>query len=551
MRTGHSRGIMNPSPRRSRFLLAAIAAIAFCSLLSGRGAGAQAKEELTPQEKRGKQIYLKGESEGGDISAVLGASDLELPATSFSCANCHGLRGEGSKEGGLQPPPIDWAALSAWQTSPLTGRKRPPYEEQTLARAIAIGLDSSGGKLHPGMPNYKMSPGQMSDLVAYLKKIGKEADSDRGVSDDSIKVGAALPLTGPLAQVGDDIRSALAAYFNDVNEKGGVYGRKLHLVVEDSRGEANATLEATRRLVERAGVFALVGTFEPQGSEATNSFLKEAEAPLIGPVTLSPSLPSVPNRYVFYLLPSFTDQARSLVDFLGVEETRPKGRPASRIAVVHSSTGFDKDALAGIKSQAGLYSISIVADHEFEPGRLNAGAVVAALVGKKPDYVFFLGGAEEFLAFGREMEKAKLDAGLLSSAVMVGRGAFDLPPGVASRTYLSFPSSMPGRDDFSEFLAVMQKAGVNIRNAAFQAVAFGAAKVLVEATKNSRRELSRAALVDSLERLQNFRTGVLPPLTFGPNRRVGAVSSYVVGLDLANRQYVPLGDRLSPRGDRR
>ena len=520
-----------------------------CWSLSGSGSEARTQGELTPQEKRGKQIYLKGEAEGGEIRAVLGTSDLELPGTSFTCANCHGLRGEGSKEGGLQPPPLDWATLSTPQTSPLTGRKRPPYTDQTLARAIAIGLDSGGSKLHPGMPNYKMSPEQMADLVAYLKKIGQGVDADAGVSDDSILIGAALPLSGPLAQVGDDIRSALAAYFKEVNEKGGIYGRSIRLVVEDSRGEPAATLEATRRLVERAGVFALVGTFEPRGSEATNAFLKEAETPLIGPVTLSPSLPAVPNRYVFYMLPSFTDQARSLVDFLGLEETRPKGRAASRIAVVHTSTDFDKDALAGIKAQAAIYSISIVSEHEFEPGRIKLESLMSGLAAKKPDYVFFLGGADDFVNFGRAMESAKLNAGLLSSAVMVGRGAFSLPPGIASQTYLSFPASLPGRDDFSEFLAVMEKSGVTVRNAAFQTLAFGAAKVLVEATKNSRKELSRARLVDSLEQLQSFRTGVLPPVTFGPNRRVGAVSSYVVGIDLANRQYVPMGDRLSPRGN--
>ncbi|HVF89371.1 MAG TPA: ABC transporter substrate-binding protein [Blastocatellia bacterium] len=540
---------MNRSSHRLIVARAALGALVFCWLVLSPRAGAQTTDELTPQEKRGKQIYQKGEGEGGEIRAVLGASALELPATSFTCANCHGLRGEGSKEGGLQPPPLDWATLSGWQTSPLTGRKRPPYEDRTLARAISVGLDSSGSKLHPAMPFYKMSPPQMEDLIAYLKKIGKAADRDEGITDDSIKVGAALPLTGPLAQIGDDIRSALAAYFNEVNDKGGIYGRKLRLVVEDSRGEATATLDATRRLVERAGVFALVGTFEPRGSEATNSFLKDSEVPLVGPVTLSPSLPSVPNRFVFYLLPSFTDQARSLIDFLGSEETRPKGRPASRVAVVHSSTGFDKDALEGIKAQAGLYSISIVSDQEFEPGRVQMESIMGALAASKPDYVFFLGAADDFVAFGKEMERAKLGAGLLSSAVMVGRGAFNLPPEIASRTYLSFPSSLPGKDDFSEFLAVMQKAGVNIRNAAFQTVAFGAAKVLVEATKNSRKELSRAALVNSLEQLQNFRTGVLPPVTFGPNRRVGAVGSYVVGIDLANRQYVPLGDRLSPRGN--
>src|SRR5215217_7536719 len=78
---------------------------------------AQTATGLSPEEKRGKQIYLKGEGEGGEITAVLGGADLELPGSSFACANCHGLRGEGANEGGLQPPPLKWSALTAKHTS--------------------------------------------------------------------------------------------------------------------------------------------------------------------------------------------------------------------------------------------------------------------------------------------------------------------------------------------------------------------------------------------------------------------------------------------------
>jgi cytochrome c553 len=67
---------------------------------------AQSATELTLQEKRGKQIYRKGEGDTNEeIKAILSTGNLKLPASSFPCANCHGLRGEGSKEGGLQPPP--------------------------------------------------------------------------------------------------------------------------------------------------------------------------------------------------------------------------------------------------------------------------------------------------------------------------------------------------------------------------------------------------------------------------------------------------------------
>ena len=534
-------------PSRIKLVVAIAGFAAMAALFFSHSVAAQSQDKLTAEEMRGKQIYLKGEAAGGDILAYLGSNDLELPGSSFSCSNCHGQRGEGLKEGGLEPPPINWATLVSKHRSALSGRERPPYTEATLARAINTGLDSAGGRLHPGMPHYKMSAGQMSDLIAYLKKLGGDSDLDPGVSDEAIKIGAALPMTGPLAAVGEDVKAALAAYFKEINSQGGIYGRRFELVVEDSRGEPGQTLEATRRLVERDGVYALVASFERGDSDSTNEFLRRTEVPLIGPVTLSPRVAAVPNPYVFYLLPSFRDQARSLADFVATKFAQAKDQTKPRIGVVYAESDFDRSALEGLMTQAELHGMDVVSSQSFKFGQVPAQTVVGSLAAKRPDAVFFFGGPDDFSVFARELDRVKLESMLLSSTVMVGRAAFDLPPAVASRTYLAYPSALPDQDDFAEFLAIMQKGKVNLRNTAFQSIAFAAAKLLVEATKSSSRQLSRASLIKSLEQMRSFKTGVVPPVSFGPNQRIGATGSYVVSIDLANNQYKPLGDRMTPR----
>lgn len=537
---------MKPNNNRTRLALTLIALVLTGWSLSEIRATAQSAVELSTQEKRGKQIYLKGESEGGEIMAVLGTGDLELPASSFPCANCHGLRGEGSSEGGLQPPSLIWSKLTAPGQSTLTRLDRGAYNETTLARAITSGVNSNGGKLHPGMPHYKMTGEQMADLTAYLKKIGKEIDTDPGLSDEGIKVGAALPMTGPLARIGEDVKLALEAYFADINRQGGIYGRKFEFVVADSHGDAAGTIEATRQLVEQ-GVFALVGSFEPSACEATNEFLKQREVPLIGPVTLSPRQPVVPNPYVFYLLPSFADQSRSLAEFVGAGEMRAKSKAAPRLAVIFAENDLDQDAVLGLKTQAKVHSMEIVAEQSYKAGQFSPSAMVKPLSEKKPDYIFFFGSGDDFTAFANEIDRVKLDAGLLSSAVMIGRSAFNLPPAIAAKTYLSYSVSMPDRDDFTEFVTVMQKSGVQLRSAAFQAVAFAAAKIFVEAARSSTRQLSRTNLIRSLEQFHNYATGVIAPVTFGPNRRTGASGSYIVKVDLDKKQYVAVSDRIIPK----
>jgi ABC-type branched-subunit amino acid transport system substrate-binding protein len=509
------------------------------------GAQGEVKRELTAQEKRGKQIYLKGEGDGGaEIKALLGGDKLEVPAAAFACATCHGLRGEGTREDGLRPPPINWDTLVAPHTSALTRRTRAPYTETTLARAVTTGLDPAGARLHPGMPQYALTPAQTADLIAYLKQLGKEADADPGIDDRRIKVGAALPLTGALARVGEDVKATLAAYFAEINARGGIHGRQIELVVVDSRGESAATLAATERLLEREGVFALVASFEPGVSTATNDYLKLNEVALVGAVTLSPRPSVPPNRFVFYLLPTIGEQARALVDFAA---TKFKAGAPPRVAVISSENEFDADARAGFQSQTKLYPMQIVADETYAAGRFRVEATIEMIARKKPDGIFFFGNPEEFAGLTRGMAAAKLNAALFSSVTMIGHSAFDAPALLAPQIFLAYPAALPGADDFTEFVNVMHKANVGLNSPAFQAVAYGAAQTFAEAARASGRQLSRAALLASLEGLRDFKTGVVPPLTFGANRRVGASGSYIVGLDLNKKQYVPLGARLVPK----
>lgn len=525
----------------STIILVAFACMAW--LVFSRPAPAQDGDGLLPQERRGKQIYLKGESAGGEIKALLG-DDIELSATAFPCANCHGLKGEGSREGGLQPPPLAWEALTAPAQSALTRQARAPYDEGSLLRAITSGTSSSGAALHPGMPRFRMTAEQMADLIAYLKKLGKAADSDPGLTDTTIKVGAALPLSGPLAKIGEDVKAALEAYFAEVNRQGGVYGRRFELAVADSRGDAAGTVEATHRLVEQNGVFALVGSFEPADGDAVNEFLRQREIPLVGPVTLSPPQAVVPNPSVFYLLPSFADQSRSLVDFIKLQ---PGDWATKRLAVVYAESRLNRDALSGVEAQAKLYSMAVVVEQGYRAGQLAPGQMVRSLAEKQPDAIFFFGSGEDLLAFAAEADRVHLGVGWLSSAMMIGRAAFSLPPAVAAKTYLAYSASLPGRDDFGEFLSLMQRSGVALRSTAFQAVAYAAAKILAEAVGACGKRFGRADLIRALEQLHDYPTGVIAPVTFGPNRRTGATGSYVVQADQEKKQYVPVSGRLVPR----
>src|SRR5262249_20515008 len=147
-------------------------------LTSTSASGPQAESRLTPQEQRGREIYLRGiSSSGKEISAVMGNSGTQIPASSIACANCHGPEGRGKTEGGVSPTNLTWDSLTRpYTVTTPSGRQHSAYDEALLKRAITMGFDPAGNQLHVAMPRFRMSLEDMADLIAYIKKIGKSLD---------------------------------------------------------------------------------------------------------------------------------------------------------------------------------------------------------------------------------------------------------------------------------------------------------------------------------------------------------------------------------------
>src|SRR6185503_13397170 len=102
---------------------------------------------LSADEKRGKAFYLRGESSSGqEITAMVG--EIDVPASTVTCAGCHGPRGEGRTEGGVTAGNLTWSHL----TKPYGhvdegGRKHPAFSESSFVRAMTSGTDPGGNKM--------------------------------------------------------------------------------------------------------------------------------------------------------------------------------------------------------------------------------------------------------------------------------------------------------------------------------------------------------------------------------------------------------------------
>jgi ABC-type branched-subunit amino acid transport system substrate-binding protein len=481
---------------------------------------------LSPEEKRGKAFYLRGESSSGhEITAMMG--EIEVPATTLTCSGCHGARGEGKTEGGITAGNISWSDLTKpYGHAHETGRRHPAFSETSFVRTVTAGVDPAGNKLTVAMPTYRMPLQDMSDLIAYLKRI--ETDFDPGVSETSIVIGTLLPDKTALTGLAQAMENVLQAYFAEVNSRGGIYNRKIELRL--MYGDTTSTLSNMKHLIDDEEVFAIVSGLTAGTEESVAALSQEKEVPFIGPSALLPQRGLPVNRYVFYLLPGLKEQARALVNF-AARKTDPQ---KSRVAIICPDADFSRGIAKSIEDQAKKLGWTTITRIYYPRERFNAAQYVTELKQQGIDTVFHLGSGADTGALFKDAEAAGWSPAVYLLGTLVGRNITELVPvKMKDKVFLAFPTipadiSAAGAAEYS---VLLQKNKLSSTHAAAQASAIAAATILVHGLELSGKDLSRERLVTTLEGLYEFDTGLMPRITFGPNRRVGVLGAYIVTID--------------------
>jgi ABC-type branched-subunit amino acid transport system substrate-binding protein/cytochrome c553 len=499
-------------------------------------------EESDSAEARGAKIYTGGVSASGRlIRAQLQWGAPPAAATSVPCISCHGPEGTGDDEaitaGGMAPPDITWQALTSTRQHQHGQRVHVPFDENLLIRAITRGIDPSGNPLDAAMPRYTMADEDLADLIAYLRQL--ETEQDPGLSEDRIRIGTVLPLEGPLAEVGQSMRGVLEAMFTDINRRGGIHGRFLELAVASYGGTDDPVIWSGRDLIRNESPFALVSGFLPGFDDDYAAFAGEFQIPLIGPYTVLPPSTDGNNRHGLYLLPGLAGQSRALVR----AAMGTSGLRQPRLAIVYPLVQhFDRlaDAIAREAVSLGLEP------PELAPFALNEfdGAALARMLHEAgTDAVVFLCRADEFIAFGQAADSMDWEPRLLAPASLVEHRVFDLPVGFSDSVLLAYPSlptdyTEAGQADFERLHADYT---LDYAHSAAQIAAFTATRLLFEGLERAGSAPSRKRLLAALEGLREFEPGLTPPLSYGPDRRMGSLGAHVVGIDLEAGRF-RLGD---------
>lgn len=497
------------------------------------------QDSLAVRQSRGRQIYIQGTSRSGkDILAYIGDASLEVPGSTMACVSCHGLDGRGKAEGGINPSNLTWEFLTKpYGLKHADGRQHPPYTERALELAITRGIDPGGNKLLQAMPRYSMSREDLSDLVAYLQLVGKDAQP--GVSDNKIVIGTIVPTKGNLVELGQAATAVTKAVFEELNGQGGIFGRRLELQLIEAADTPESTRQKLEPLLKDQHLFAMSAAVIAGLENDLLPLFAQQETPLIGPVTLYPQTTLPLNRQVFYLLSGLDGQARSLLNFVA---SKPELKDA-KLAVVHPQNTLNAGVVDAIKDQKKKAGSTVVTVFEYAAGSFDAARSVGQIKQAGAEIVFFLGGGDDGLSFMREAEKSNWFPTMLVPGGTIGAPIFSAPAGFDRKVFFSFPTAPAdqAQEGLKEFRALSAKHNLPSTHLAVQLSAYTTAKILTEAIKRAGRDVSREKLIQVLEGFHQYPTGLTAAISYGPNRRIGAMGAHVVTIDLKEKQFVPVG----------
>lgn len=193
-----------------------------------------------------------------------------------------------------------------------------------------------------------------------------------GVTATSITFGTTQPLTGPAAPGYSEIAPASQAFFNYVNANGGIFGRKIHLIIKDDAYNPTNTVNQTHQLVLQSKVF---GIYEGLGTPTHTKVVGYLNASKVPDIFVASGCPCWDNGtsqpYTFGWQPNYTIEGKILGQYL------KQHFAGQKIGVLYQDDDFGTGGLQGIEAE--VSASDIVSKQAYQPGTTTLAAQITAI----------------------------------------------------------------------------------------------------------------------------------------------------------------------------
>lgn len=387
-------------------------------------------------------------------------------------------------------------------------------------------------------------------IIVAVASMGAMSERVRqqGVTDTEVRIGNLMPYSGN-QEVFGAIGKAQAAYFDMVNERGGINGRKIRFMSYDDLSDPANAMDLTKILVEIDNVQLMFGSFGTPGNLAIRKYLNEKQVPQLFGISGDQHL-SEPSLYPWTMgwQPSYRDEGRIYANYIQAFY------PGKKIVALWQNDNFGRELFKGLEEGLGDVAKMIRVDIGYDVADAHLDTHVSILKRSGAEVFVFVGVPENAAKVIRAAAERDWRPVFILNQMASSIGTALKPAGLENATgvitaaFLKDGSDPAWKDekagkDWQIFIDKYRKAEGTDEAAAIYGYAI--AEALAQVLKQCGNDLSRENIMKQAAAISDYQSSVMLPgikISTGPFDFRPIKHLRLIQFD--GRTWLPIGDVL-------
>jgi len=355
--------------------------------------------------------------------------------------------------------------------------------------------------------------------LALAASLAAAQNSNQGVSKDEITLGSIQDLSGPIAGFGKQVRLGMLLRVEELNEQGGINGRKVKLIVEDSAYDPKKAVLAAQKLVNQDKIFAMVGHIGTAQNMAAMPVQFEKNVINFFPVTAAREMYEPWHRLKYSFAATYYDQMRTAVPKLA------KDKGAKKVCTMYQDDEFGLEVMRGAEAGLKTINMELAEKTSYKRGATDFSSQIAKMKSSGCDMVVLGTIIRETIGAIGEARKTGFSPTFIGSSAAYTDLIHKLGGKAMDGFYATHTAQHPYLDEASQpirFWANKYKTKYNEDPTVFSVYGYQLIDSFAAAARKAGPNLNTDSFIKTMDTM-TFPADIFgsPEAKFGPKKRLG------------------------------
>ena len=379
-------------------------------------------------------------------------------------------------------------------------------------------------------------------VAAAFALLASGAQAQQGVSKDEILIGTIQDISGPLAAFGKAVRQGMLLRIDEINEQGGIQGRKLKLVSEDSGYDPKRAVLAAQKLVNQDKVFIVAGHIGTAQNNAAMPIQFEKNIVNFLPVTAAREMYEPLNRLKYSFAVTYYDQMRTWLPKM----VKEKG--AKKVCAIYQDDEFGLEVVRGAEAGLKALNMEMVEKTTYKRGATEFSSQVARMKGAGCELVVLGTIIRETLGTIGESRKTGFNPVFVGTSAAYTELIHKLGGKAMDGMYATMTAQVPYLDEAAQplrFWATKYKTKFNDDPTVFSAYGYAIMDAFAKAATKAGANLTTDSFIKAMDSM-TIPADIFgsPEMTFTATKRLGSDASRLS--QITDGKWKVVGDYAKP-----